>query len=239
MVADPREGRPSECTTSEEGSYYAEVEKHFVGLRGSPLFITPQEWQLIHNWRQMGIPLRVVEEGVNQVFERRKPSRRIRRLSYCRQKVEAAYRRHCEALAGAPRPGGSREESTDLQSHLHALENALKRASHSLRTSYPNLAARVEHSAERLVSLRGSLAAKGNYQEVESELNRMDEDLVREAETCLVDTDRRHCMDEALRSLRDYQERMPEQVYDSAVRSAYLKRVRAQFGLPALSLFYI
>ena len=240
MAVDPEENQASESTSAEdEGNYYAEVERHFVDLRGSPLFTTSKDWQLIHNWRQMQIPLRIVKDGLNQVFERAKPSRPIRQLSYCRQTVEAAYRRHREALAGAPSEPETGEEDTHIQSYLVRLERELLDVGLSLGTSHSTLAELVGRSADRLAHLAAQPISVESFQEIESKLGRMDEELVEEAETCLEDVEKRRCLSDAERSLKDYRARMPDEVYNSAVRSAYLKRVRAHFGLPPLSLFYI
>jgi hypothetical protein len=240
MAVDPEEIPVTESISSEkEENYYAEVEKHFVSLRGSPLFITPKDLQLIHNWRQMQIPLQVVKEGLTRVFERKKPSRPIKTLSYCLQTVEAAFRRHREALTGAPSQASKDEEDTLLQRHLVRLEKELRNAHLALEGSHAALAELSEQSAKKLASLGAHLHSVDSFQEIDNELGRMDEDLVAEAEKSLAETESRRCMDEAERSLEDYRARMPVEVYNSAVRSAYLKRVRAHFGLPALSLFYI
>ena len=60
--------------------YYEEVESYFVAQRGSPLFITPSEWDLVWRWEQLGIPLAVVKEGIDRVFERPKTLLKPRRL---------------------------------------------------------------------------------------------------------------------------------------------------------------
>ena len=54
----------------QDEDYFAAVEAHFVERRGSPLFITPGEWFLVSRWEEQGIPLRVVQEGIDRVFER-------------------------------------------------------------------------------------------------------------------------------------------------------------------------
>jgi hypothetical protein len=226
--------------SSQEEDYYAAVERHFVDLRGSPLFITPKEWQLIHNWRRMQIPLHVVKDGLTEIFGRPKRTRPIRRLGYCRQTVEAAYRRHCEALTGARRgEAETDDDETQVQSYLVRLENELRQVRRSLADSHPELAEHAERSAEDLARLAARPTAEKSFQTIEHELGRMDEELIKAAESCLEEDESRRCMGDAERSLMDYQERMPEDVYRSAVRSAYLKRVRAHFGLPALSLFYL
>jgi hypothetical protein len=238
MVVDPKEGQSAETSFEEEG-YYAEVEKHFVGLRGSPLFTTPKDWQLVHNWRQMQIPLRVVKDGLSLAFERPRTSRPIRHLSYCRQTVEGAYRRYREALAGVRCEGEAGEEEPHIRRYLVRLEGELRDSSRSLGASRSGLAELATRSADRLGYLCGLPMSMESFQEIEAELDRVDAELVAAAETCLEETESRRCMEAAERSLEAYRARMPDEIYSSAVRSAYLKRVRAHFGLPALSLFYI
>ena len=88
-----------------EGNYYGLVEDYFVARRGSPLFITPAEWFLIFRWEEQGIPLLVVKEGIDRVFERPKTRTKQRKLGYCRQTVEAGFRRFREVSLGASERG--------------------------------------------------------------------------------------------------------------------------------------
>ncbi len=236
------EDRPpaSRRSPAEEENYYSAIERHFVSLRGGPLFITPREWQLIDAWHQRQIPLRVVKDGLSLTFEKRKSTRPVRGLTYCRQAVEASYRRFCEALAGSDSSvdDGSGEVST-VRAHLGDLERCVVATARNLGTSQPALVEAMRRIAERLGRLAsGSLHADG-FPELERELGELEMALVREAETVLGEAERRQLRDEGERSLARYRARMPDDVYRSASQSAYLKRVRGRFGIPALSLFYL
>lgn len=230
-------------SSSPEEDYYAVVEKHFVTLRGSPLFITPREWQLIHRWRQQQIPLRVVTQGLDRAFERERPQRPIRRLSYCRQTVESSYRRFREAIAGS-QPGSIPSRPTqdvqDVRVFLERLNRELLESAKKLEPAHGALANEVRRVSSRLLVLleQNSLDAAG-LAELEQELDAFDKLLVEAAEAALGAEERERRLDEAERSLGDYRSRMPDDVFRSALRSAYLKRVRASFDLPALSLFYL
>jgi hypothetical protein len=105
--------------------------------------------------------------------------------------------------------------------------------------SHPALGECAKQSAEELARLNAQPIPETSFQTIEDELGRLDEELVEVAETCLEEVESRRCMGDAELSLKDYRDRMPEEVYASAVRSAYLKRIRTHFNLPALSLFYI
>ena len=230
-------------THEDDGDYYAAVEKHFVALRGSPLFISPREWQLIDRWRQQQIPLRVVKQGLDQAFERSKPNRPIRRLSYCRQTVEANYRRFREAVAGSPsveeRDG---TDPTDVQAYLARLKGELARAAEKAGAASPPLVDAIDDAVSRLDALASRQAHQADamgLDEIEQELDVVEKSLLEAAESVLRPEDQCRCSDEAERSLRDYRARMPSEVFESASRAAYLKRVRSIFELPPLSLFYL
>ena len=233
----------------DDGNYYAAVEKHFVALRGSPLFISPREWQLIDRWRQQQIPLRVVKQGLDRAFERSKPNRPIRRLSYCRQTVEANYRRFREAVAGSPsveEPNGT--DPTDVQAYLSRLKGELARAAEKAGAARQPLVEAIDDAVRRLDALASGHSRQAHQahqadamglDEIERELDVVEKSLLEAAESVLRPEDQRRCSDEAERSLRDYRARMPSEVFESASRAAYLKRVRSIFELPPLSLFYL
>jgi len=207
--------------------YYQEVESYFVSRRGSPLFITPREWDLVWRWEQLGIPLDVVKEGIDRVFDRPKARTRPRRLGYCRQTVEAAFRRFRESGVGA-RAGATEEEGaralTEIASRLRALAEANR-----------ELAPVFERDAEAVRSLgeRAGMTAG----EVERELAAIDAVLIADSEAALDAGTRDALRREAEASLDPYRERMPEKVYRSALESAYRRRLRKKLGIPALSLY--
>ena len=223
--------------------YYAAVERHFVSLRGSPLFVSPAEWQLIHRWREAQIPLRVVKQGLDQAFANRKPHRPIRRLSYCRQTVEATYRRFREAVAGAgsgaPRSYEQAVGSNEVPRYLEQLIGKLETVRQGLEDSHAALDDATERAITRLKTLNEPTDEPIGLEALERELRALENELFEAAESALGSEDRAACREAAERSLADYRGRMPAEVHESALRSAYLKRVRARFDLPPISLFYL
>jgi hypothetical protein len=182
----------------------------------------------------------VVKDGLNRTFEKRKSTRPVRNLAYCRQAVEAAYRRFCEALAGSnPSVDDGSGEVSTVRLHLGDLERGVVATAGNLGTSQPGLAQVMARIAERLGELSsGPLHADG-FPALERELGELEMELVRQAETALDEAERQQLWDEGERSLAQYRSRMPDDVYRSASQSAYLKRVRERFGIPTLSLFSI
>jgi len=213
-------------TTDEEHTYYGDVESYFVERRGSPLFITPAEWTLVARWEEQRIPLHVVKEGIDRVFERPQAAAKSRKLGYCRQTVEAAFRRFREVRLGGGdgqgkgASGNDTEDDFDVAAHLSRLASALS-----------GLAADLASRVEALGESGNTLSA------IEDALSALDDELIDRAEDGMSDTERDSLRAEASRSLASYRERMPEKVYQSALKSAYRRRLRAKAKLPRLSLY--
>ncbi len=74
-------------------------------------------------------------------------------------------------------------------------------------------------------------------QRIEEALTAIDDELVKNAEDALDDTARATLLSDAGASLASYRDRMPEKVYQSALRSAYRRRLRDKAKLPRLSLY--
>ena len=206
-----------------KGNYYGSVENYFVERRGSPLFITPAEWFLIFRWEEQGIPLPVIKEGIDRVFERPKTRAKPRKLGYCRQTVEASFRRFREVSLGGREREKDAEPPFDPSGHLEEIAAAIE----ALLPSGSGLASRVRDSIDSDQSLVG----------IEDDLTAIDQELLEAIEAELEDDVRSELLRESQNSLASYRERMPKKVYDAAVRSAYRRRVRAKLALPHVTLF--
>ena len=207
-----------------EGNYYGSVEDYFVERRGSPLFITPAEWFLIFRWEEQGIPLPVVKEGIDRVFERPKTRAKPRKLGYCRQTVEATFRRFREVSLGGGECEKDVEPPFDSSGHLEEIAAAIEGLN---VPSASGLASRVRDLIGSDQSLVG----------IEDDLTAIDQELLDAIEAELEDDVRRELLRESQDSLASYRERMPKKVYDAAVRSAYRRRLRAKLALPHVTLF--
>jgi len=214
--------------------YYEEVESYFVARRGSPLFITPSEWDLVRRWEQQGIPLAVVKEGIDRVFERPKTLLKPRRLGYCRQTVEAAFRRFRESSLGG-RAGGTAQDDSSASAHLTEVSSRLQDLAAARSETKSELSLLLERTAAAVRSL--SERAEEAPGEVERELTALDGKLVVESEAVLGDAVREELRREAESSLESYRGRMPEKIYRAALESGYRRRLRRKLGLPTLSLY--
>ncbi len=203
-----------------EENYYSEVETYFILLRGSPLFITPSEWAIVANWEASGIPLNVVKEGIDRVFERpRKPSSTLK-LGYCEQAVASAFRRFREIRLGN-RNRDSEEKGFDVKAHLVKLVS-------EVREKYPKLVDELDLLAESDLS----------FSEIEEALMELNDVIIDKAESEADATLRAQLLSEAEASLSSYRDKMPVKVYQAAIKSGYRRRLRQRLKLPFLSLLH-
>ena len=73
-----------------DADYFLEIEAHFALRRNTPFILSAKDWALMQKWRAEGIPLPVVIEAIDSVFEKNETSGRrkvISSLSYCRHAV--------------------------------------------------------------------------------------------------------------------------------------------------------
>ncbi|HET7433089.1 MAG TPA: hypothetical protein VFN10_00105 [Thermoanaerobaculia bacterium] len=89
--------------------YFDEIEAHFALRRGTPFIVSPKDWELMKKWQAEGIPLPVVIEAIDAVFEKNETSGRrktISSLSYCRHSVKELWqeRRALQVGEGSSTP---------------------------------------------------------------------------------------------------------------------------------------
>ena len=74
--------------------YFLEIEAHFAQCRKTPFILSAKDWALMRKWREEGVPLPVVIEAIDSVFEKNETSGRrkvISSLSYCRHAVKELW----------------------------------------------------------------------------------------------------------------------------------------------------
>ena len=89
--------------TQESDTYFLEIEAHFAMRRNTPFILSAKDWVLMKKWRDEGVPLPVVIEAIDSVFEKNEASGRrkvINSLSYCRHAVKELWQDRKELQVG-------------------------------------------------------------------------------------------------------------------------------------------
>lgn len=203
--------------------YFQRIERLFIDLRGAPLLLSPTDWQVAKAWRQLGIPVEVVEDTLRTLFERRAETgetRTVSSLKYVRSAVAKAWK----AVQQHQAPAAESEAPEPLDTVVR-----LARLADSLPQSMPDR----ESFGARILALEGDLET------VENALATLDQALLDSAEASL-DPESRATFETALeRAHSQLGVRLPASELhraDSPLRRSVLRRLLA---LPVLSLFAI
>jgi hypothetical protein len=123
--------------------YFNEIESHFAMRRGTPFILSAKDWALMKKWHGEGVPLAVVIEAIDTVFEKNETSGRrkvISSLSYCKHAVKEIWEDRKNLYVGAG-------ETTPERAVADALEAlAARRSRRACATWYGSPACRRSRS---------------------------------------------------------------------------------------------
>ena len=105
--------------------YFLEIEGHFAMRRNSPFILSAKDWALMKKWREDDIPLPVVLEAIDQVFEKNEASGRrkvINSLSYCRHAVKELWNERKELYVGGEEGAPEQNPGPILESLAERIE---------------------------------------------------------------------------------------------------------------------
>jgi hypothetical protein len=204
-------------TDAPSPDYFQEIEGHFALRRGTPFILSAKDWHLMKEWAGAGIPLPVVIEAIDQVFERNETSGRkkvISGLSYCKHAVKELW----EERKSIAVDGGEALPEEAPQELLSALASEVERVSPATAETIRGLISEksVPRIEERLIEVESELIEELIASLPPEEITALRADVARAAG----DTSR---LDPATRARTEDANRR--------------RIVRDRFGVPRLSLF--
>jgi hypothetical protein len=237
-------------------NYFTEIEDTFVRRRGKHLHLSPMDWALIESWKEMGVPLHVALRAIEKSFdswESKPRTRSVKTLLYCQEEVEAQYAEWVESRTGAG--SGDREEAeqpvaeastpfsrADILSHLErARTRLLETRAQRNRNGVDDFCESLDRAASLIEQLTIDLAEtpRTDAQVLEDSLTGI-ERMLSDVLLSTTSTDQLEAIrGEIKKQLRPYRSHMDQAVYEQTFGNLLLKRLREQFGVPRLSLFYL
>ena len=234
-------------------NYFTEIEDTFVRRRGKHLYLSNLDWCLMETWKEQGIPLHVVLRAVEKSFdsyESRPRKRSVKTLFYCQEEVEAQYAEWLEARVGA----SSSTDTSDAELNktpfsFEAISEHLRRARSSLvqlaesrrRIHEDDLSEAMTRAATLLAEIEADLSSGAplDTRKLEDSLTGL-ERLLNDSMLAVASAADLEAQKTAVKEqLKPYRNQMETAVYNQTFNNLLLKRLREQYAVPRLSLFYV
>ena len=237
-------------------NYFTEIEDAFVRRRGKHLLISSIDWALIETWKEMGIPLHVSLRGIEKAFDswESKPRKRsVKSLLYCQEEVEAQFVEWREARVGAgeseeegqsgaqPKTEGPFSRPAILEHLQRGRDNLAAALERRMKTGADDFSDALERAVALLAELEQDLTppTQLDAQKLETSLTGV-ERMLSDSVRSVVSADELSTIErEVKEQLKPYRKQMESAVYQQTFDNLILKRLREQYGLPRLSLFYL
>ena len=205
----------------------------------------------METWKQQGIPLHIVLRGVEKSFdsfEARPRKRTVKTLLYCQEEIEAQYAEWVEARVGSASNSHNDEPDSDktpfsfaaISEHLQHSRNSLAALARS-RNKEDDLSEALTRAAALLVEIESDFtnSATLDTRKLEDSLTGL-ERMLNDAMLAVVNV---KTLDELKKEVKDrlkpYRAQMEAAAYKQTFDNLLLKRLREQFAVPRLSLFYV
>ena len=237
-------------------NYFTEIEDAFVRRRGKHLLVSSMDWALIETWKEMDIPLHVALRGIEKAFDawESKPRKRsIKSLLYCQEEVEAQFAEWREARVGAadseeqgqngaqPERAGPFTRAAILEHVEQGRMSLVAARERRMKTGADDFSDALERATALLGELEQDLAPANllDAQKLETSLTGV-ERMLSDSVRSVAGVDELATFEkEVKQQLKPYRKQMEPAAYQQTFDNLVLKRLREQYGLPRLSLFYL
>ena len=238
-------------------NYFTEIEDAFIRRRAKHLLLSPMDWALIESWKEMEVPLHVALRGIEKAFDswESKPRKRsIKSLLYCQEEVEAQFAEWRESRVGSgesqqEQNGTGRTADESLPFSRAAIIEHLRRGRAGVlqastarkRTGGDDFTDTLDRAAALIADLENDFAASSSpeAQKLEQSLSGL-ERMISDGIRAVADVEEITGIErEVKEQLKPYRKHMEPLAYRQTFENLLLKRLREQFGIPRLSLFYL
>ena len=229
-------------------NYFTEIEDAFVRRRGKHLFLSPLDWALMEVWKQQGIPLHIVLRGVERSFdsyESRPRKRSVKTLLYCQEEVEAQYAEWMESRVGVSEqtegaePSDTQFSAVAIREHLARCHSEILRLSQSRKED--DLSEALTRAANLLGAIQNDIVDNAGIdtRRLEDSLTGLERMLNEAMMAVMSSADLDALKGGVKEQLKPYRSQMEAPVYKQTFDNLLLKRLREEFAVPRLSLFYV
>lgn len=206
---------------SETSRYFQAVSRFFCEQRGAPFFLSSKELDNIREWKNMGIPLQIVLEGIEDCFvtHRGKPGRKgkILSLAFCHPFVLRSYGIYKERKVGGQRTSFPKEDK----------KKRLKKAVEQFLESCPQGFTDIRKIFSRVLKLISQSIDEKLLEELENEVESLVVGMASEAEKEQIRKEVKAEFGD-----KNFQEQ------DRIRELKLIKLIRKKYMIPHVSLYY-
>ncbi|WP_047489430.1 hypothetical protein [Terriglobus sp. TAA 43] len=224
-------------------NYFTEIEIRFQQRRGTLLLLSTLDWALIEMWREAGVPLEAVLQGIDDAFDRydqraQKTAGRVRKvngLAWCAQAVMAATEAMRDAAVGVAKTAVSEEDSGFQPQRIAAY---LRQNAAAVRAQQD---AAFVSLAERLRALADEVETESapSTEGLEITLTALEERMFAALMLSATEEEVVVLRAQAARELAPYRGKMSAVQLKQVTEQFVHKRLMEARGVPRLSLFYM
>ncbi len=204
-----------------DGLYCQAVSRFFLEHRGPPFYLSSGEMEEIKEWKNMGIPLQTVLEGIKDCFavHRRKPGRKakIMSLAFCRSFVLRGFEAYKERKVGS-------QEKSFLEKDK---QKELQKAVEGFLASCPQKFTDLRRFFLRVLESISSGIDEEVLEELENDAEALLIGMASEEEKELIQKE----------VLSEFGNEDPREL-DRIQKLKMIKHIRKKFGIPHISLYY-
>ena len=232
-------------------SYFSEIEDTFIRRRGKHLMLSPIDWALIESWKERGVPLHVALRGIEHSFdshESKQRKRSVKSLLYCQEEVEAQYAEWLGSRIGSQEAAADSADPTSqtvfsrgvLLNHLNQSWERITKL-RDARNADDELSEALARTAALLSEIRDDFASAANNdaRKLEESLSGIDRLLDGAIQATITPEDLASATNEVDAQLKPYKRQMDKAAFEQTRNNLLSKRLREQFDVPRLSLFYL
>ena len=236
-------------------SYFSEIEDTFIRRRGKHLMLSPMDWALIEGWKERGVPLHVVVRAIEHAFdshESKKQKRTVKTLLYCQEEVEAQYAEWLQSRVGSNEEHDAESKQTDeskspfprpaVLAHLaRSLETLSKLSGERPPLDDDELSEALARAVTRLSEIKDDYAsaAQPDARKLEDSLTGIERLLDDAMRRTIAETELGAATAEIDSQVKPYKRHMDKAAFEQTRENLLRKRLRDQFGVPRLSLFFL
>lgn len=208
--------------------YLNKVENFFIEKRGTPFILSSEDVQLILYWFKKGVPEKIIENGIEIIFERLKEKgdeKKINSIKYCAQKIEELFK---EEEKRASRSWHTKGEEIDIVFSLNKVKEAISSFFEN-KTEYKKQKENFLKKIEKLKNLE-------NLDEIEDNLKKIEEKIIELYYKKIIQEEKEKQKKEIEKNLPEEVRNLPVLVKNSIIKMIFFEKIKKEKNIPTISL---